>query len=69
MRGMEQPLVFDREWANEIWRFVTEVDNRERAAEQRNAELVRAHREGWQKLANAVEKGLGRIAEAIQGRR
>jgi hypothetical protein len=65
----QQVEFFDKQFANEIWRYVTGVDDRQKAAEARHLELVKVHREGWAKLATAIEKGLGRIAEAIAERR
>lgn len=60
------PAVFDVDWANAIWDYVHDADRRVKAAEQRNAELIRAHQIGWKGLADAVHAGLADIADAIR---
>lgn len=67
MRYDDEP-VFDREWANGVWEYVMGGQARQKAADARNADLVRAHRDGWLRVAAAIENGLGGIAEALRGR-
>lgn len=61
--------MFNREWANEAWRFFVETDAREKRADVRSAEIAKAHRDGWQLVARAIAEGLGGIAKAITNRR
>lgn len=64
------PAQFDREWSNAVFDYVTKgEDEREKAADRRNAELVRVNREGWKSVADAITKGLGGIADALRTRR
>lgn len=64
----DEPATFDREWANAVWEFVTGVDDREKARDQRNQDLIRVHQAGWKLVADAISAGLGGIADALRRR-
>lgn len=57
---------------NELYYYMTEgTDLREKAADERNRDLIQVHQDGWKTVATAITKGLGAIADAIRdhGRR
>lgn len=56
---------------NALWDWINDEANRDKAADQRNQNLVQVHRDGWKQTATAITKGLGAIADAIRdhGRR
>lgn len=60
--------MFDREWANAVWDYVQGADQREKAAEARNAALIRVHQDGVKTIVEAIRVGLGGIAEALRKR-
>jgi hypothetical protein len=61
-------MAWSPEMERELYDFLTRDRDRERIADQRHAELVRAHRDGWEKVARALTGGLGQIADAIRSR-
>lgn len=66
---MDEP-VFDRQWANEFYLWVTrEWPLAQQAAEKQRDDLRKVHEDGWKLLAGAVRDGLGGIAKAIADRR
>lgn len=67
MSGSDQ-WVPDREWGNAVYDFVTDKADREKIADDRHAELMRIHREGWRTVADSISRGLGSIAEALRSR-
>ncbi len=57
---------------NELWHYLTTgTQERDKAANQHNRDLVKVHQDGWKAVADAIAKGLGAIADAVRdhGRR
>lgn len=58
----------EMEIENELYDFLTRDRDRERIEDKRHAEMMRVHRDGWEKVARALAGGLGQIADAIRRR-
>ncbi len=48
--------------------WFSEADKRERSADERAKRIADAHREGWDKVARAVNDGFRAVADAIRTR-
>ena len=59
----------ERAIVNELHKYLDDAEERERDADRRNTALIRAHEAGWRLVAQAIERGLGEIADAISKHR
>lgn len=51
-----------------LYHYLSDAQAREKDADKRHADLVRAHRDGWKLVADALSGGLRGIADAIRSR-
>lgn len=58
----------DEEIRELLYHYLADARDREKDADRRHAELVRAHRDGWKLVADAIGGGLRGIADAIRSR-
>jgi hypothetical protein len=58
-----------REWLIDIDKNVEQIAHKAIEASKQRDDLIRAHRDGWRQVANAIQQGFELVALAIRDRR
>lgn len=64
----DTPRPMDHDLYREVYRFTSQIDDREKVAAERHKELLTALDKGFKLMSEALAKGLREIAQALRSR-